>query len=111
MPFGVASTFSSDTWFKAHLWFNASANVLTVVTFILAVVEMPREKMFSYPHFIVGWVMFGAVSLVIFGAFCPNVILMDDSLGPVYVVANTIQSIKSSSIRAFWEVAHKFFGF
>jgi len=117
MPFGVASTFlrslfSSDKWFKAHLWFNATAYVLTVVTFILAVVETPREEMFSDPHFVVGWVMVGTASLqVIFGVFRPNVILMDDPLRPVDVVANTIQSMKSGSIRAFWEVAHKFFGF
>jgi len=115
-PFAVASTFlrslfTSPLWFKVHLYFNCMSFILTAAAFVIAVLNVERNEMFSKPHFIGGWVIMGLATLqVIAGVFRPHAEKKEDPLNASHVVTQTFKSMNAGSVRALWEVTHKVFG-
>ena len=115
-PIAVASAFlrslfPNDWWFMVHLCCNTMSFVLVVTCFILAVVNIERQEMFSNPHFITGWViLFLSTLQVVVGYFRPHMEKNEEPLRVADVVTRTFKSLGAGSIRAMWEVAHKFVG-
>jgi hypothetical protein len=119
-PFAIGISFLrglffSALWFKLHMYVNFATFLLTLTTFILAVVNIDRKERFSDPHFIAGWILMGLVTLqVMVGIFRPHVETTHEGQKTSTVwkfVIRKWDSFRSGSKRAIWEVCHKLFGY
>jgi hypothetical protein len=111
----LRSLFISAFWFKLHIYFNCATFILTLTTFILAVVNIAREDRFSDPHFIAGWILMGLVTLqCMVGLFRPHIETLHDVQKSATVwkfVSRNWNSCQSGSKRTIWEICHKAFGY
>jgi hypothetical protein len=109
-PMAVAASTLRDLfpkgpmWFKIHITFNITATLLTVATFLVAVIYNGAE--FDDPHFVGGWVIFfGVLVQASLGAVRPKV-NPDAKDGP----KAWWEQISLGRKRAYFEVIHNTMG-
>jgi hypothetical protein len=91
---------------------------LTLALFLLAVYTNEWEERFLEPHFITGWILMGLVMVqVLVGIFLPHVETattttaekMEKSDSLLDIFSRSWNAVQDGSIRAIWEVCHKWF--